>query len=138
MGPFGFSQATLRIFGDSLVPEDVSRLLGSEPTASGRKGEKIVSQTTGAMRVARTGLWRLQVERTEPEDLPGQIDELLGALTDDMAAWATVRETCRIDLFVGLFMNSGNHGLSLSPALLLALGERGIELGLDVYDHSED
>ncbi|WP_233496888.1 DUF4279 domain-containing protein [Dyella sp. AtDHG13] len=83
-------------------------------------------------------MWRLQVQRAEPEDLAGQIDELLGVLTDDMAAWAAVRETCRINLFVGLFMNSSNNGVSLSPAHLLALGERGIELGLDVYDHSED
>lgn len=34
-------------------------------------------------------------------------------------------------------MDSGNNGLSVSPVHLLALGERGIELGLDVYDHSE-
>ncbi|TBR40414.1 MULTISPECIES: DUF4279 domain-containing protein [Dyella] len=137
MGPFGHSQATLRIFGDCLVPEDVSRLLGCEPTACERKGEQIVGQSTGTVRIARTGLWRLRAERTEPEDLPGQIDGLLGKLTSDMAAWATIRETCRVDLFVGLFMNSANNGLSLPPAHLLALGERGIELGLDVYDHSE-
>lgn len=138
MGPFGHSQATLRVFGDSLVPEDVSKLLGCEPTTSERMGEQIAGQSTGALRIARTGLWRLRAERTEPENLPRQIDELLGKLTHDMSAWATIRETCRIDLFVGLFMNSGNNGLSLSPAHLLALGERGVELGLDVYDHSED
>ena len=138
MGPFEYSQATLRIFGDSLVPEVVSGLLGCEPTASERKGEQIIGSRTGTMRVARTGHWRLQATRTEPEDLPGQIDELLGKLTDDMRAWAAIRETCRIDLFVGLFMNSGNNGLSVSPMHLLALGKRGIELGLDVYDQSED
>jgi hypothetical protein len=90
------------------------------------------------VRAARTGQWHLQAARKEPEDLSGQIDELLGKLTGDMQAWATIRETCRIDLFVGLFMNSGNNGLSVSPSHLLALGERGIELGLDVYDPSED
>ena len=137
MGPFGYSQATLRIFGDSLVPEDVSRLLGCEPTTSERKGEQIVGPNTGTSRVARTGRWSLQAARTEPEDLSEQIDELLGNLTTDMRAWAKIRETCRIDLFLGLFMDSGNNGLSVSSAQLLALGERGIELGLDVYDHSE-
>ncbi|MET0332528.1 MAG: DUF4279 domain-containing protein [Dyella sp.] len=136
MGPFRYSQAALRIFSDSLVPEDVSRLLGCEPTISERKGEQIVGQTTGTVRVARTGLWSLQAARTEP-DLSEQIDELLGKLTSDMRAWAKIRETCRIDLFVGLFMDSGNNGLSVSSAHLLALGERGIELDFDVYDHSE-
>jgi hypothetical protein len=137
VGPFGYSQAALRIFGDSLVPEDVSRLLGCEPTASERKGEQIVGPRTGTVRVARTGRWSLQAARAEPEGLSGQIDELLGRLTNDMRAWAKVSGTCRIDLFVGLFMDSGNNGLSVSPVHLLALGERGIELGLDVYDHSE-
>lgn len=137
MGPFEYSQATLRIFGDTLVPDDVSRLLGCEPSFSARNGQHIVGPKTGAVRVVRTGSWRLQANRTEPEDLAAQIDELLGKLTSDMSAWAKVRETCRIDLFVGLFMNSGNNGLSISPAHLRSLGERGIELGLDVYDHSD-
>lgn len=137
MGPFGHSQTTLRIYGDSLDPDDVTRLLGCEPTVSERKGERVVGPKTGVVRVARTGSWRLQATRTEPEDLPVQIDELLGKLTFDMSAWAKVRETCRIDLFVGLFMNSGNNGLSISPVHLRSLGERGIELGLDVYDHSD-
>lgn len=137
MGPFGHSQTTLRIYGDSLDPDDVTRLLGCEPTVSERKGEHVVGPKTGAVRVARTGSWRLQATRTEPEDLPVQIDELLGKLTSDMSAWAKVGEACRIDLFVGLFMNSGNNGLSISPMHLRALGERGIELGLDVYDHSD-
>jgi len=138
VGSFGYSQATLRISGHTLIPEDVSKLLGCEASATERLGQHIVGPRTGTVRVARTGLWRLQATRMEPEDLSGQIDELLGKLTSDMRAWATIRETCRIDLFVGLFMNSGNNGLSVSPAHLLALGERGIELGLDVYDHSED
>ncbi|AIF46373.1 DUF4279 domain-containing protein [Dyella japonica] len=138
MAVFERSQATIRVFGDSLNPEEVTAILGCEPTTSQRMGEEIIGQKTGTVRVARTGLWRLRATQRDPEDLPGQIDELLGRLTDDMRAWSTVRETCQIDLFVGLFMSSGNNGLSISPEHLLALGERGIELGLDIYDHSED
>ncbi|RUL75964.1 DUF4279 domain-containing protein [Dyella choica] len=138
MALFKNSRATIRVMGNSLRPEEVTRLLGYEPTVSQRMGEHIVDPKTGVVRIAKTGMWRLQAEQREPEDLPGQIDELLGKLTGDMRAWATVRETCQIDLFVGLFMSSGNNGLSISPEQLLALGERGIELGLDIYDHSED
>ncbi len=35
-------------------------------------------------------------------------------------------------------MGSSNDGVSLSPRVLLALGERGIELGLDIYDADEE
>lgn len=137
MGAFGYSQAILRVFGDTLVPEEVSKLLGCEPTTSERKGAEIVGPKTGRVRIARTGLWSLQATRTEPEDLSEQIDELLRKLTDDMQAWTKIRETCRIDLFVGLFMDSGSNGLSVLSKDLLALGGRGIELSIDVYDHSE-
>ncbi|WP_239950829.1 DUF4279 domain-containing protein [Dyella terrae] len=90
MGTFERSEATIRVIGDSLNPEEVTALLGCEPTASQRTGEEIVGRTTGAVRVARTGLWRLHAAQRDPEDLPGQIDELLGRLTGDMSAWATV------------------------------------------------
>lgn len=138
MSLFEISEATIRVFGDSLHPEEVTKLLGCEPTMSQRMGEQIVGRKTGAVRIAKTGMRRLPAARREPEDLPGQIDELLGKLTSDMQAWATIRQTCRIDLFVGLFMSSGNNGLSILPAQLVALGQRGIVLDLDVYDHSED
>jgi hypothetical protein len=39
----------------------------------------------------------------------------------------------RVDPFCGLFMDGGNEGLTISPASLVALGQRGIELALDVY-----
>jgi len=35
-------------------------------------------------------------------------------------------------------MCSSNGGVSLSPRALLALGERGIELGLDIYEADEE
>jgi len=38
-----------------------------------------------------------------------------------------------VDIFCGLFMGSSNEGLSLSPRTLSALGQCGIELGLDIY-----
>lgn len=48
--------------------------------------------------------------------LPWQTDtaELLGKVTSDIAVWREVAHTCRVDLFCGLFMGSGNDGLSVS------------------------
>ena len=79
-------------------------------------------------------MWRLQAQPREPEDLCGQIDEILGKLTNDREVWAHIARNFRVDLFCGLFMGSSNDGISLPSQSLLALGERGIELALDVYD----
>ncbi len=39
--------------------------------------------------------------------------------------------------FCGIFMGSGNDGMDLSAKVLLALGQRGISLGLDIYDAND-
>jgi len=126
------SVATLRIIGDDLVPADVSRLLNCTPTTAQKKGDVIVGKS-GLQRTALTGRWSLQSEDQQPENLDGQIEEILGKLTASMEIWETVTRRFRVDLFCGLFMSGGNEGLSVSPTSLLSLGQRGIELGLDVY-----
>lgn len=131
---FERSLATLRIMGDLLVPDKVSSMLGSSPTHSVQMGDEILGKSTGRVRIARTGMWRLKASDREPEDLCGQIDEILGKLTNDLTIWADIRRNFRIDLFCGLFMGSGNDGISLPWDRLHALGERGIELALDIYD----
>jgi len=108
-------------------------MLGIAPTGSRQKGDEILGRS-GHMRVARTGMWWLEAQTREPEDLSGQIDEILGKLTKDSDVWAELRRSFSVDLFCGLFMGSGNDGISLSPEHLKALGERGIELALDIYD----
>ena len=119
--------------GDDLSPEDVTALLGSEPTKSETKGQEIVGPKTGRVRAARSGSWRLKAKDREPEDLDGQIFELLDQLTDDLGTWKGLGENLTIDLFVGLFMTETNEGMSISPEALNALAIRGISLGLDVY-----
>ena len=89
------------------------------------------------MRIVRTGSWRLSALRREPEDLEAQIFEILDQLTGDLTVWQSLAGF-RPDLFFGLFMGSGNDGVSLSPRALLALGQRGIVLGLDIYDADEE
>ncbi|WP_243831357.1 DUF4279 domain-containing protein [Stenotrophomonas sp. CC22-02] len=112
-------------------------MLGATPTASHHKGQKLTASQSGALRIARTGSWRLSAPRREPEDLEAQIFEILDQLTGDLAVWQSLARF-RPDLFCGLFMGSSNDGVSLSPRALLALGQRGIELGLDIYDADEE
>ena len=126
------SVATLRIIGDDLVPTDVSRVLNCLPTRAQKKGDVIVGKS-GIHRIARTGTWSLESEDQQPEDLDGHIEEILGKLTGDMETWQSLARRFHLDLFCGLFMGGENEGLSISATSLLSLGQRGIELSLDVY-----
>ena len=133
MGLFDHSAATLRFFGEDLVPDEISTLLGTSPTESCRKGQELIGSKTGTIRTAKTGSWRLKAARREPEDLDAQIFEILDQLTQDLTVWESLARF-QPDLFCGLFMASSNDSLPLSAKTLLSLGQRGIALCLDVYD----
>ncbi len=125
------SAATLRFMGDDLVPQEITELLGAAPTLSFTKGEAF-----GQSNIRRFGGWLLRAQDRAPEDLNGQVEEILHQLTDDLDVWAQLGRRFRIGLFCSLFMQESNEGLSLSSKALRALGERGIALGLDIYDGS--
>lgn len=129
--------ASLRIAGDDLDPNQVSALLGTDPTHGQAKGQEIPLKS-GRTRIAQFGQWRLHATETEPENLDGQVAELLGKLTDDLAIWRNLGHRYKIDLFCGWFMGGTNEGVTVSATTLKALGERGIELGLDIYGPDTD
>jgi Domain of unknown function (DUF4279) len=132
------SVVTLRISGDTLVPAEITQLLGAAPTAAETKGAEIIGPQTGIRRIAKTGMWRLSADSREPEDMDAQIEELLSHLTPDLKVWHRMAASWDIDLFCGVFMGESNDGLILSPRSLTAPGERHIELQPDIYAPSLD
>lgn len=122
--------ATLRVFGDDLQPDEISRLLGVKPSRSHCKGD-VLSDRTG--RIAKVGMWRLEATPMEPSDFNGQVASSLGSLTQDLITWANLADRYDVSLFCGWFMDEGNEGEDISPSTLLALGARHIGLALDIY-----
>ncbi len=127
------SVATLRIMGDELVPEEMSRLLGAEPTSSHERGHQGVSGPSGRIVARNSGMWHLRAKETKPENLDWQVSELLGLVTSDLSVWSSIAARFRVDLFCGWFMGSGNEGVAISPETMVALGQRGIQLSIDIY-----
>ena len=78
-------------------------------------------------------MWSLHSTDHEPENLDRQIVELLGNLTSEMDVWQDLAHMYRVDLYCGLLVGSENDGLTVSPSSLAALGQRGIQLALDIY-----
>jgi hypothetical protein len=132
------SVVCLRIFGDDLIPDEVTNLLGVAPTKTELKGEKITGRTSGNVRFAKTGGWRFNVADREPEDMDGQIQELFNQMTGNIDVWRDITNRYHVDLFCGLFMGVSNEGLTLSPRTLASIGERGITMGFDIYAGQDD
>ena len=124
----------LRIFGDPLDPDEITRLLGIEPTRFARKGD-IRATASGRKVVARCGSWRL--DAGAPGSLDAQIDALLAKLPVDEAVWRELSDRYECDVFCGLFMHDFNEGTELSPQVMLMLGVRHLRLGIDIYNTLE-
>jgi hypothetical protein len=132
MGSLHRSAASLGFFGDDLDPEEITACLGTTPTVGVRKGASWLT-AKGGEKIAVTGSWRLVSERCEPANLDGQINRLLAGLSEDLLAWRSFAERYRGRIFCGLFLASGNEGLSLRPETLRRVGERGLLIDLDIY-----
>jgi hypothetical protein len=123
--------ATLRFFGDDLLPGEITSLLGRAPIEFNTKGEPW--QSAGRTIIAKTGRWRLCADDCSPGDLDEQIESLLGGLTDNLDVWADLTARFAADVFCGLFMKDSNEGISVAPQTLAMLGARNLILGLDIY-----
>jgi hypothetical protein len=140
MGDLRETAASLGFFGDDLDPDEITRMLGREPTVGVRKGE-VWKTSLGFEKIARTGSWRMEAERAQPGDLDGQIADILSCLSADASIWKALSSRFGGRVFCGLFMATYNDGVRLEPGTVAALGERGLAIDLDIYgpdDHDPE
>jgi hypothetical protein len=134
-GPIEWLGMTLRINGDALDPEEVSRILSCQPNMSHRKGEAILRKDGTVARIARTGRWHLKLSPSETDewDCGEAIMVLLRRIPADVEIWRSLTSKFEADVFVWLSMASRNKGFSLRPEVMAYLAERRIEAGFDIY-----
>tara|TARA_R110000787_G_C13098090_1_gene412164 strand:+ start:58 stop:495 length:438 start_codon:yes stop_codon:yes gene_type:complete len=137
MAALAESAACLRIFGDTLNPDEITKLLGGEPTYVALKGQTFTSKA-GRTRTAKTGTWQYTATRATPGDLDAQVCEILEQLTNDKQTWLELSETYEIDLFCGFFMEETNEGMTISPETVRNLAQRNVEILFEIYAPIED
>ena len=125
------SAVTLRIVGDALKPDAVSRLLGCQPSFAFAKGDIKPSKIKPLVR--KSGMWALEARRKQPADLDAQIAEIFGRLPTDLAVWATLGKEFDIDIFCGFWMRETDEGMTVSAETMNILSDRGVRLGFCVY-----
>lgn len=113
------STASLRVMararGGRVDKEELSRLLGHESDR-----EKFRH-------------WCLHAPASGDGDVDGQILWILQRLTPDVSIWKKIAAEYRVDVFCGLFLERSNREITVSAATMAELGDRGIELGFDIY-----
>jgi uncharacterized protein DUF4279 len=130
------SCAALRIAGDSLNPDVISRLLGCSPTLGFVKGQ--IEPSKGKPIVRETGGWHLDAAGQQPGNLDAHVAELFERVNNALPAWATLSGEYKIDLFCVYFTGEANEVVQASAETLKILGDRGITLGLRIYSPAEE
>ena len=122
-------RVSLRVFGDSLEPDEVSALLGREPTRSHRKGDKIPSTSSSEP----TGAWILDSGLTEKAEIEDHVEALLSPVSNDSDEWASLTSRFSASILCSAFLDQYNEGFELSPRLAQSLADRGLVIAFDIY-----
>jgi len=130
------SVASLRIFGDTLNPEEISRTLDCQPSESFVKGQIKHSKHRDIVR--KTGAWLLKAADRTPGDLDAQVKELFSRVNLNPAIWVSLAGQYQVDIFCGFFMKETDEGFEVSPETMKVLVERGIKLGVCIYAPLKD
>ncbi len=121
---------SLRVFGDSLEPEEVSALLGREPTRCHRKGDPTAADETS---VEATGGWILDSELSEQTEIEDHVEALLAPISNDSDEWASLTSRFSASIFCSAFLDRSNEAFELSPRLAQSLADRGLVIAFDIH-----
>jgi uncharacterized protein DUF4279 len=120
----------LRVTGEDLDPERITRMLGVHPTIAARRGEEI--DVGGVPVVQRTGVWTYALPASPEWELADAIDTLLERLPHDPALWESLAGWATMAVVCGLFIHDGDRAADVAPDTLARLAERRLALSLQI------
>ena len=126
-----WSRVSLRIFSDTLSPEQVTEALGLPPTKTHHKGDPVSPRYKMPLR--RQHGWILTSPFGGHPDLAAHLRWLLDLIEPKLVALNQLRSTCKIDLFCGFSSGNGQGGFTLDGPLLTRLAKLELNFGLDLY-----
>jgi hypothetical protein len=126
---------TFRVFSQDLAPEDITRSLGLEPTATVVKGSLVSPNSPNSAR-AQANLWRLDSGLAPTDTLSAHISAMLDRLESRAPAQERLAAQCELDFFVGFSTESQQAGDVLTHDVLARLARLPIDLVLDLYPPS--
>ena len=137
-------RVSLRVFGDGLEPDEVSALLGRQPTRSHRKGDQIrtagkaSANSTTTTPTAPTGAWILDSGLSEKAEIEDHVEALLSPVSNDSDEWASLTSRFSASILCSAFLDQYNEGFELSPRLAQSLADRGLVIAFDIYSGDTD
>lgn len=78
-------------------------------------------------------MWMIESGEAAHGDVDEKLNALLDSVSSDPDTWAALTSKFDADVFVGLFMEADNEGLTIEPRTMRRLGQLGLALHFDIY-----
>jgi hypothetical protein len=126
------SYGFLRISGEALVPKEISKRLGCEPTRSFQKGDDLADSKKHPTRIATSGVWEVDMgeadwDEGDCNDLEGQIKSLFARMSSIASVWRTLQSEFDIELFIDIEVDLAEEFI-LSREMIEEFASRGVQL----------
>jgi hypothetical protein len=126
--------STLRILSDDVLPEQITEVLGIQPTKAFRKGEP---HSGGKLLRKMNGWFYSTKNLSTSRDSRRHLDMILNALNCKEQQIKNLQARgCRTDI-TSYWVSCGQGGPWLMPAQMLRLGTLNIDIWWDIYFSSE-
>jgi hypothetical protein len=125
-----WSRACLRVFGETLRPEEIESMLGLKATRAHLKGELL---SPGQKAARRESSWRLESPLSTCSDMVDHLKWLLDSVDPKRDVIRELFKKYNVDLFCGFSSGNGQGGFTLDSVTLARLAGLGVPLVLDLY-----
>jgi hypothetical protein len=125
-----WSRASFRVFGDTLVPEEIGQKIGYVATITGIKGER---KRPNSIAVNRTSIWILKCPLSDLLPMEDHLKWLLEILEPKLDVIHSLAQEYKVDFFCGFSSGNGQGGFVLDSAVLARVARLGIRFVLDLY-----
>jgi|GEM_PF-1097883 len=138
-GRFEETSVTLSVYSEELDREEVSSLLGTQPTKAWNSGElhPVGNGRSGKQRIVDWGKWWFSSKRN-CEPIETKIRQILQSCTGDLKAWQILTSKYDVWLTIAAYADNWNRELRLPADILQLLAERNLSLDIDAYFYGDD
>lgn len=132
--------ASLSVTDEELVPEQITNLLGVQPTESQTKNIPLLRADGSVRRIPRFGRWSriLKAEQTDEWDVAEVVRMLFSGLPDSQDTWHQIAKKGKVCISLGLSVSTGSQDFAFDSDLIKMLADRSAAVWFDVYRETED
>jgi hypothetical protein len=125
-----WSNAGVRVFGETLQPEEIGAALGLKATDTHVKGQP---RSRGHKEVWPHSLWSLASPLSDDKEMAIHLKWLLDSLESKVDVIRALSAKYRVDLFCGFSSGSGEGGFTLDSTTLARIAKLGVPVIVDLY-----